>query len=181
MKARIFSARFVACAAACVAGVTVAAACSSFSSEQPVTEAGAGSDASTTESGPDAASGSDAALPPTPGKIDCFGTTCSSATETCCVDDDAGAAQCGAKCGTGGIPIACDDSADCAPGKICCVGVFGNVDCQSRCSGERLCHADSECDVGSSCVEVPCRGTVIGVCGPVGSYVKGFCADDHDQ
>jgi len=179
MKARSFALPFFACAAACVA---VAAACSSFSGEPAAAEGEAGSDAaSAVDSGTDSAPGVDAALPPTPGRIDCFGTTCSSATQTCCVDVDSGIAQCGASCGSGVLPIACDESTDCAPGKICCVGVFGNVDCQAKCSGERLCHADSECDVGSSCVEVPCRGTVIGVCGPVGPYVKGFCADDHDQ
>ena len=178
MRARVFALPFFACAAACAA---VVVACSSFSGEPAVNEAEAGPDAATAvDSGTDSG-GFDAALPPTPGSIDCFGTPCNSATQTCCVDTDSGIAQCATSCDFGVIPITCDERTDCAPGKICCVGGFGNVDCQPTCTGERLCHTDSECDLGSSCVEVPCRGTVIGVCGPVGSYVKGFCADGHDQ
>ena len=119
MKARFFSLTFFACAAACVAAVAVA--CSSFSGDAAVTEE-AGSDAAAPiESGSDATSGIDAALPPTPGTVDCFGSTCNSAMgQTCCVDVDGGPTQCsanGASCALGVIPIKCDESTDCAPGR----------------------------------------------------------------
>lgn len=161
------------------------AACTSFTANDPApgTLDEGGTDGAT--AAPDAAPGTDgataaidAALPPTPGDIDCFGTTCSIAMgASCCVEPDAGTKSCAASCPTATLAIRCDDKTDCAPGKFCCVGFFGDTDCMTTCSGtgERLCHADSECETGSTCVKVPCRGTVIGTCGPVGKYVKSFC------
>jgi hypothetical protein len=155
--------------------IGIFAACSSFTASddpQAVTEAGADGAA------PDAAAATDGALLPTPGKVDCFGTTCSTEmNNTCCVEPDAGTTSCTSTCPQATLAFRCDDKSDCAPGRFCCVGFFGDTSCMATCSdtGERLCHADSECERGSTCLQVPCRGTVIGVCGPVGNYVKSFC------
>ena len=177
----------VASISACVG---IAAACSSFSGETgagdggDVGEAGdaAGADGNAADAATIDAAGDVRRLPATPGQIECFGATCSSATsQSCCFDTDAGTTQCASSCASGLVPIECDEKTDCAPGRVCCVGLFGNADCQPTCTGERLCHTDDECDVGSSCVVLPCRGSVIGACGPVGPYVKAFCDPPRDH
>jgi hypothetical protein len=154
--------------------VAIVAACSSFSGEDP-----APADAGAPEAGAEA--GIDAALPPTPGSIDCFGSACNKAQgAVCCVDIDAGTNSCANVCAIAKLTFRCDDGADCAPGEHCCVGFFGDAKCALDCgeTSERLCHADGECEPGTTCVQVPCRGTVIGTCGPVRGYVKGFCSPD---
>jgi hypothetical protein len=89
---------------------------------------------------------------------------------------DAGATSCASSCPYPTLTIRCDERSDCAPNQFCCVGFFGDTSCATTCSGgERLCHTDGECELGSTCVMVPCRGTVIGACGPVGAYVRTFC------
>ena len=153
------------------ASLGVAAACSSFTGDPIVTDGG-------TDAAAFDAFVPDAALPPTPGSVECFGAVCKDSTD-CCFDSDAGTTACATakRCG-GGLGIValhCDERSDCAPNQICCVGFFGNADCVNSCNGERLCHTDSECEKGSSCVEVPCRGSTIGACGPVGPYVTSFC------
>jgi hypothetical protein len=167
-------------AAALLVGVGVA--CSTFSATDPApTEAEGGTDtgAPATKDGATDDGATDAALPPTPGSVDCFGTACSAVKQNaCCFDPDAGSTSCVASpCAFGTLTLGCDDRSDCAPAQVCCIGFFGNTDCQKTCdgTGERLCHTDSECEKGSSCVLVPCRGTTIGTCGPVGNYVKSFC------
>jgi hypothetical protein len=156
------------------------AACSSFSANdpEPATDGGAEAASPVDAAAPEAAA-VDAALPPTPGSIDCFGTTCSTAGRTaCCLELDAGTKSCAINCPAATLTVRCDDRSDCAPNELCCVNFFGDTSCGPTCNGtgERLCHADSECETGSTCVKVPCRGTTIGACGPVGNYVKSFCS-----
>jgi hypothetical protein len=166
------------------AAVGLAAACSSFTSDPVVADAGTEAATSADVGASEAASGVDAALPPTPGVIECFNAQCKDGND-CCYDIDAGTTACttgpgpSMRCGFGMLTLHCDEKSDCAPNETCCVGFFGNADCvpDGTCNGnsERLCHAHSECEVGSSCVQVPCRGTTIGACGPVGNTVKTFC------
>jgi hypothetical protein len=160
------------------ASLGLAAACSSFSGDPSVAGAEAGSEAATSADAATVEAAADAGLRPTPGSVECFGAVCNDGTD-CCFDTDAGTTACASgnkRCGGAGIvALHCDEKSDCAPSQICCVGFFGNADCVDTCNGERLCHTDSECEVGSSCVEVPCRGGTIGACGPVGPYVKSFC------
>ncbi len=163
-------------------------ACSTFTGSE-TTSPEAGSDATApvdgSSPGVDAAvdaavdPGVDAGLPPTPGKIDCFGAaTCNKDTgDSCCLDLDAGTKSCAVKCTVPQLTIGCDDKGDCAPGEFCCVGFFGSAECSPACNAtnERICHVDSECEKGTTCLYVPCRCTTIGVCGPPGNYVKSFC------
>jgi hypothetical protein len=157
------------------AAFAVAAACTSFAGD-PGIAGDAGAEAGTSaDAGAEAAA--DAGLRPTPASVECFGAVCNDGTD-CCFDVDAGTTACatGNNCGGPGVvALHCDDKSDCAPTEICCVGFFGNADCVAKCNGERLCHTNAECQTGSTCVEVACRGSTIGACGPVGPYVKSFC------
>lgn len=120
---------------------------------------------------------SEAGLVPTPGAVECFVDTCKvNDKPVCCLARDGGTTSCMTSCKAGDYPFTCDDRTDCGPGQVCCVGLLGDTACTPSCNNERLCRSDSECDTGSTCLAVPCRGKVIGACGPLGTYVKSVCS-----
>jgi hypothetical protein len=84
-----------------------------------------------------------------PRTVQCGASTCNLATQFCCMRPDAGVATClakGAACGDSptpgstntGVPIKCDEHADCATGTGCCLAaVQGNysLECRTKCPG----------------------------------------------
>ncbi len=143
-----------------------AAACSSFEEATPPGNEGG---ADVTDAAPDRA------LVPTPGKIACFGASCDKSQGLlCCVDPDTGASGCESKCRSLQTrTLACDEKSDCPDGQSCCVNGLGSQ-CGLNCA-DRFCHTDDECEKGTTCVAVPCRGTTIGACGLTPTSVKVFC------
>ncbi len=116
-----------------------------------------------------------------PGTIDCFGVTCDlNVNQHCCYERataaDGGPPVCAKTCGFGALIATCDEKRDCAPGEACCVLGAYNVGCSNSCgNNERLCRVDDDCLPGSSCIYVPCRGTMLGICGPLGPSIGAFC------
>jgi hypothetical protein len=94
-----------------------------------------------------------------PVSIDCDTVSCE-APEVCCYDSVAGGS-----CVTGpnpcsAISIACDSTADCADGELCCVIeslVTCSTDCAATAGALQFCKTNSECSSG--------------VCGPLPSVV----------
>jgi hypothetical protein len=113
--------------------------------------------------GPDGAP--DAALPPSnPNLVTCGSTECSRPDQICCVRyADAGPVRScvgGAdfyRCETG-MPVACDEAADCPPGLVCCLSYWGNgltmAGCAGQCSASEMtaCKAGTPCPTGSCAV-----------------------------
>jgi hypothetical protein len=110
----------------------------------------------------------------TPGFVDCGGKTCDLSTSVCClpVKADAGLAACvpsTVTCAVGvGVIIACDESADCQHGNVCCVGsVTGAQTCQTQCPVGDLhaCRCQQECASNPPCTTCPAREVCGGKCG----------------
>lgn len=85
--------------------------------------------------------------PPTPGTLPCGNESCATGTQSCCVSIAIGAvgARCipaGASCS--GIPLACDEPADCSAGTCC----FGLQALQGAGSGLAL---GSHCSTRAAC------------------------------
>jgi hypothetical protein len=75
---------------------------------------------------------------------------------------------------------ACDETADCDPGNVCCIPPNANIalaynsQCvpSAQCSGMdpyayRMCKSSSECPANVACVTQPCHGYVISTCGGI--------------
>jgi hypothetical protein len=79
--------------------------------------------------------------PATP-TITCGGAPCDAVSSICCGTMNGGEA-CRPR-GTSGCAttLACDDSADCAGGGVCCLS-FGTATCGSRCFGQVLCNPNA--------------------------------------
>ena len=158
-------------------------ACSSFEASPDDADAAGDAGAVTPDTGetgtvtPD--TGVDAGFVSTPGVIECFTSECGNGA-VCCFDGDAGTTACMTSCMPFQITFACDEAADCAPHQHCCADLFGSTSCQTTCSNldSRLCYSDSECQAGTICQHIPCRGKTIGVCGAVPTEVMGFCNPD---
>ena len=92
----------------------------------------------------------------TPGVIECAGTPCTIAgfpTNICCYGGlTTSCLPSFPGCANFGSPIACDDSADCEGGQVCCGGLPLGFSCVASCtSGVQLCRTDDECGSGHTC------------------------------
>ncbi|MFI5302250.1 MAG: hypothetical protein ACHREM_29515 [Polyangiales bacterium] len=113
-------------------------------------------------------------FPPTPGQVQCEGTTvCSGSSAVCC-----GTFLIGWGWGcSGGFacerPYNCDDISDCSGGQVCCTGtaiITGTINsssCKASCGSDvQLCHRDSECPSGKFCKDwtPPDGSRTLGAC-----------------
>lgn len=86
--------------------------------------------------------------PPTPGTLPCGNESCDTRTQSCCVSIAIGAvgARCipaGASCG--GIPLACDEPADCSSG-TCCFGLQAQQGAGSALAVGSVCSTRAACN-----------------------------------
>ena len=73
-----------------------------------------------------------------------------------------------------GTEVNCDETADCGPGRICCIGPDDFIDtvwstyCRSECrsSEAQVCKVSTECG-GVACLPIPCLDRTLGTCGGV--------------
>jgi hypothetical protein len=103
----------------------------------------------------------------------------------CCLDTSALPA-----CYTGnlascesGVPIYCDEAADCAPGLHCCNlgAIRTSFQCLPSCNAEiQLCKTNAECENGKACTPYVCSGGAyvnssqpLSTCGPL-AFNPGF-------
>lgn len=128
-------------------------------------------------------------LAPTPGVVRCGPIFCHYGYE-CCLNDDGSPAGCDlrstARCLGKEYPSrVCDETADCHPGELCCVGaptngwrigayceVSGTTSPLTSCAvwGEHTaCGSDDDCRALSAppCVAQRCRGDILQTCGPL--------------
>ncbi len=84
---------------------------------------------------------------------------------------DAGKCQpANAQC-NGGIKVACEQTADCPNGNVCCLNVFMNSSitavCQPSCAmgSQQLCRCAEDCPANNPCTEKNCFGNPIESCG----------------
>ncbi len=132
--------------------------------------------------------------PPDPGKVICGASTCDTPAQLCCFSSVApgGAANhCEVTRAACAAPsVACDETADCAAGEICCTGVavlprdagvsgFEATSCVPKdapgsCkpvpgvgnSSVQACKTDAECLNGQKCIVQDCFGRALMTCGP---------------
>ena len=111
-----------------------------------------------------------------PGKVTCGGAPCDLSSHYCCGDETtASCVASGASCGTNAVH--CDEKADCSGGKICCLVAksisSADMTCQSACTGGlfsiQVCHTNSECGAGKTCVVQTCNGAKVEACGMIPS------------
>jgi hypothetical protein len=137
-----------------------------------------GSNEGGADSGKDGASdaGADArdAGPTDPGQVRCGATSCTVASQSCCVQFDGGTScSAGASCGGAIGNFRCDEAADCTtPGQVCCgtIGIAGaTAECVAAagCQGGTqrvLCKGPGECPGTQQCVINTFGGRTIGTC-----------------
>ena len=105
----------------------------------------------------------------TSGTIPCGATTCSAATDQCCVQIGGGIS---AACSPKGVPcpgvsVACSSAANCSTGESCCLALGlggGGAVCQSACTPGlggliiQLCSTTAECPAGQVCTATAAFG-----------------------
>jgi hypothetical protein len=138
-----------------------------------------------TSDGDDQASWNGGPLAATPGQVRCGSITCG-VGDKCCLRQEGrpasnGCALLNDTChGTQDTRV-CDETADCAPGEICCLGVFSDppptigsycvpsTDGKASCDRNDFvaCGSDDDCRaVGApSCVAQRCRADILQSCG----------------
>ena len=82
-----------------------------------------------------------------------------------------------------GVPIYCDEAADCAPGLHCCnLGALRTAfECMPSCNGQiQLCKTNAECENAKACTPYLCSGGAyvnsgqpLATCGPL-AFDPGF-------
>jgi hypothetical protein len=106
----------------------------------------------------------DGGRPPDPGFVNCGGNECDLTTSVCCqlgkgTEASVSPPSCtstNASCPALQVRVACDETADCQHGNVCCVDlVTGSATCAASCgAGLQLCRCDQECN-GSPCTQCP--------------------------
>ncbi len=91
----------------------------------------------------------DGGAPCDPGRVACGGHACSTNTQYCCVNGDAGTCLAlGAPCGSN-VAVSCNEAADCVNGVCCQVLALGphSATCFASCpvGDYQACRSDSEC------------------------------------